>query len=175
MLRVGNSYAAFSPKAEEGASRGIADEKPCAALETQGHVTTILSPVHDKVERAGDSVLPFDRVEPAARTNQLCRMGYWRLRDRGYAAREERVELGQEVLHISDTPRVRRRAGYTAMLNRPECRIRLGGLSEDDGRDDHGDPDMIATRLDTNYTRVTPHVNRRRLLHRSERERKVDQ
>lgn len=50
----------------------------------------------------------------------------------------------------------------------------MSGLSEDDGRDDDGDPDMIAARLDTHYSRVTPHVNRRRVLHRSERERKDD-
>ena len=92
-------------------------------LRRHPHITTILSPVYDKVERAGHSVLPFDRVELAARTNQLCRMGYWGLRDHGYAARDVRVALVQEVLHISDTRRMRRRAGYTALLNRPECRI----------------------------------------------------
>ena len=92
-------------------------------LRRHRHITTILSPVYDKVERAGDSLLPFDRVELAARTNQLCRMGYWGLRDHGYAGREVRVALVQEVLHISDTRRMRRRAGYTALLNRPVYRI----------------------------------------------------
>lgn len=67
MLRVSNSYAAFSPEAKRSALRGIADEKLCAALETAWAITTILSPVYNTVERAGESALPFDRVDVAVR------------------------------------------------------------------------------------------------------------
>lgn len=123
MWRVSNSYAAFSPEAKRSALRASRAKNYAQRLRRHGHITTILSLVDNKVERAGDSALPFDRVELAARTNQLCRTRYWELRDHGYAAREVRVALVQEVLHISDTRRMRRRARYTALLNRRSAEL----------------------------------------------------